>query len=226
MRARLLLFPLLFAWSIGCGGKVVVDSGGGGATGSGPSAATGSGPTTTSSGLTTTGCGPATTTTGAGGGSNGGCPVNEPVGGASCDLTAAPACSYGDTVRPECRDVWTCAGGVWSTAKTACAQFPPGVCGNMSQEGLTCTTQGAVCTYGDTICMCDDCAAGPCMAPPIWQCISPPAAPCPMIAPNEGSACSTEGAQCDYGFLCAGEGEQATCTNGLWVWTQNVACAG
>jgi hypothetical protein len=220
MRALLLLFPVLFAWSAGCGGKVVVDGGGGGAGG-----ATGSGPTTSGPGsTTTTGAGGSS---GAGGGNSVGCPKNEPVGGAFCNLTAAPACSYGDSVRPECRDVWTCTAGVWSMAKTACAQPPPGVCGNASQEGMTCTAQGVVCTYGDTICMCDDCAAGPCMAPPtIWQCITPPAAPCPMIAPNEGSPCVTFGAQCDYGFLCAGEGEEATCTNGSWLWTQNVACAG
>jgi hypothetical protein len=61
---------------------------------------------------------------------------------------------------------------------------------------------------------------------PDWSCAGPPStAGCPPIAPNQGTACSTAGLMCTYGFPCGGSGTTAVCKDGLWSW-MGVACPG
>jgi hypothetical protein len=43
---------------------------------------------------------------GAGGSSTVACPTTEPVAGAACEGSSASPCTYGDSVRPDCRDRW------------------------------------------------------------------------------------------------------------------------
>jgi hypothetical protein len=141
-------------------------------------------------------------------------------------VTQGLVCSYGDSVRVDCRDVWTCSAGIWDMGKTDCPMPPTGTCGSSAPaDGTTCSTQGDLCTYGDTLCLCSECPGGPCMAPPPkWTCSGPPTtAGCPPIAPNEGSACSMDGLMCTYGFPCGGSGANAVCSGGSWAW-QGVGC--
>jgi hypothetical protein len=53
--------------------------------------------------------------------------------------------------------------------------------------------------------------------PPAWGC-GTPAADCPKITPNAGTACSQEGQSCTYGQPCGISGQTTTCTDGAWVW--------
>jgi hypothetical protein len=85
---------------------------------------------------------------------------------------------------------------------------------------------GDVCTYGDTICYCG-CGGGLCADPVDWLCSAPPAGGgCPAIAPNDGTACSAEGASCLYGSACTPSFAEVNCTSGRWVWNLMIACAG
>jgi hypothetical protein len=208
----MLLAPLALA-TAACGGNVAVGSNGAG--GGHPSTTTG----TTTTGATTTG----TTTTG-GGGASGGCPAAEPSGGPCA--TAGLRCTYGDSVRPECRSDWTCSGGAWTTTKGVCIAPPPGHCPDASPAGASCGGRdGDVCTYGTTLCVCSQCPTGPCMAPPPkWSCAAAPAGACPPSAPNDGTPCDAPGAHCSYGFPCGGSGAVVDCKDGRWTWDPQIAC--
>jgi hypothetical protein len=201
----------------GCGGNVAV---GGGTT------TTKTTPSTTS----TTGAGGA----GAGGHAAGGhaaggsgaggqatdCPATPPGPGASCSK-AHLRCTYGDSALPECRATYFCEGSTWAAAANDCPEAP--ACTDGQTNGVACDgSDGARCLRsGTTICICSMCPEGMCHAPPSsWSCALAPGSPCPPLVPNDGSACSVEGAYCSYGFPCGGSGAVADCTAGAWVWAQ------
>jgi hypothetical protein len=223
----------LFA-AAACGGSVVNEATGG-ATGTGAGASTmGTGAGTTGTGAGTTGTGAATTgtgaaTTGVGGGEVGGpCPPSAPLAeGDVCSLPEGFRCTYGDSVRPECRTAWTC-NGAWTATSGPCDEPPPGVCGS-SQPGPQdmCAATNAVCVYGDSLCLCG-CGAGVlCTTPFNWFCTAPPTTPgCPEVVPNDGTLCAVPGVQCSYGDVCTPSGAMVSCTNGLWLWNTMIACGG
>jgi hypothetical protein len=190
MRTTLFLsLPFLF-WSLAaCSGSVEVSSGGSsGSGGSGGSGASSGGPV---------------------------CPAEEPIGQA-CDVPAV-RCTYGDSVRPECRNDWTCLNGQWTTTKSVCLE--PAMCpAAMPEGGSDCSPQGDVCTYDATICECNACSGGPCMPFPVWSCHSPPGSGCPVIVPNDGSACDDPSLVCTYGEPCGLSGATVQCTDGAWLW--------
>jgi hypothetical protein len=227
-----------------CGGNVVSGTGasGSGASGTGAGttgtgAGTGTGASTTGTGAGTTGTGASTTGTGAsttgtgastgtGGSVGAGCPASAPTVTSCAGVPDQLRCTYGSSVRPDCRDVWQCLNGEWLTQNGGCSEPPPGECGTTQPPPQTvCANMGDVCTYGDTICFCD-CGGGLCASPVDWLCSSPPPSPCPPIAPNDGTACAAEGAQCNYGSPCTPSGAVVNCTNGRWVWNLMIACAG
>jgi hypothetical protein len=193
-----------------CGVNVTVDGTGG----------------STTTGTPTTGTTPSGTTTVTG---TGPCPASEPAGGESCAGVPDPFnCSYGSSVRPECRDLWTCSGGTWTTAKTACVDPPPGACpASEPGTGVTCGTgTGDVCVYGETLCYCGCYGGDFCGAPYQWVCAPPPTTTgCPAVAPNAGTPCSGL-LQCVYGAVCSPDEAVATCTLGFWQWSANLACGG
>ena len=202
---------LPFALLAGCGSNVV--AGTGGATSSSSSSGTG---VTSSSGTGTT--------TGTGGSSPLACPTAEPAAGPCAGYPAGLTCTYGTQARVECRDKWVCSAGSWTTTKGICSMST--TCGTAPPTPATdCPMSGAVCSYDSTICICSQCPGGPCMAGPAqWSCAGPPTgASCPAIAPNAGTACTSEGVMCTYGFPCGGSGTLAQCTGGLWVW-EALAC--
>jgi hypothetical protein len=213
-----------------CGGSVV-DEGTGGATGAGTSTA-GTGASTpgtaTGAGASTTGTGASTTGTGSGGGtSTGPCPLSPPTGSASCaGVPDQFQCTYGDSVRPDCRIAWICSNGSWETTGNTCIE--PADCGSSEPGPQTvCANMGDVCTYGDSICFCG-CGGGVACLPPVdWSCNGPPTTPgCPAVVPNDGTPCNVPGVQCDYGEPCTQTNAVVACSNGLWLWNTMIACAG
>lgn len=199
-----------------CGGSVQTGTGGAG----------GSGNTGTSNNSTGTSTLTGNDTTSAGTGVPGGCPVAEPTNGSSCaGVMDGRQCTYGQSTRPECRDVWMCKGGMWNTTGSLCAM--PIDCGTTEPSmGTVCPNEGEVCVFGSDICVCSSCPGGPCMAPPPkWTCAGPPTtAGCPSIAPNNGTACFQSGLSCTYGFPCGSSGVTAECKDGVWTWDSTVAC--
>jgi hypothetical protein len=194
----------------GCGSSVVGTGGSGGTS-------TGSGTQSTATGTQSTGTG-----------TPGGCPAAEPTGGSCVGLPSGLACTYGSSVRPECRDQWSCASGNWEAPGNVCAMSPicPAAQPSASTVCQPSNPSGDVCTYGDTICLCAQCV-GLCTTPPIkWQCSPPPTTPgCPSIAPNEGTPCTSNGLACTYGNPCSQSGAATQCMNDVWAWVP-VACPG
>jgi hypothetical protein len=169
-------------------------------------------------------------TTGGDGGGNPGtsfCPSTEPVAGSSCLAPPGQRCTYGEEVRPECRNEWICNNGDWFTTKSVCLSPPADHCAFTEPPSGVCAQEGDVCVVGAaTICQCSSCFGGPCMAPPPkWQCSGPPTTPgCPAIVPNDGSACASEGLECTYGNVCSQSGALTRCKGGMWLWDTQIAC--
>jgi len=206
-----------------CGGSVV-EEGSGGAGGTATSS-TGAGATTTGTvGTGTTGTGAATTGSG-GGTSTGPCPASPPTGTSCAGVPDQFQCTYGESVRPDCRTSSICDNGTWETAGGEC--IGPADCGSVEPGSQTvCTNMGDVCTYSESICYCG-CGGGPaCVSPIDWKCAAPPTTPgCPAIAPNDGTPCTAAGVECTYGTPCTPSNAVVSCTNGLWLWNRMIACA-
>lgn len=219
MRAALRFIPVLtlFACSPGCGGDASVEPSGG-AGGSTSSATTGTSASSGTTGSTSTsGAG------GAGGGAESGCPVGEPVAAGACS-TEGLRCSYGDSVVPACRRGYRCQEGAWQADGGGCGDGPPD-CGITDPQGATCDVQSALCVSGTSFCVCGPCGGAGCPDPPWgWSCAGVSGDPsCPAVIPNDGTACSVEGADCFYGVMCASD-RSITCVGGTWVWAEEMAC--
>ena len=214
-------FPLLVLPALACGGSTFSASGG--SSGTGGTTGTGGG-STTGTGTGGTGSGGGTTTT-----KKSPCPKS-PAPGTACTIPNL-ACSYGDDVRAECREVDTCTGGVWVADHTACPPQSPACPSSPPPNKSSCSLDAGShrllrvpqrgrlrllrrARRGGGLCM---------VGPPEWYCGSPmgPAA-CPAITPNEGTTCSDAGLICSYPSGC---GLTASCTGGLWTWTMS-ACPG
>lgn len=126
------------------------------------------------------------------------------------------ACSYGDDPRSGCRWRYRCESGHWQTFD----QPDVGVCDTLaagcptSPPSGTCAVLGDSCVYPSDGVFCG-CATGE--PTPEWKCGDVPSAPCPTLLPNEGDLCSSS-STCDYGCNVDGQGVQASCDEGVWVW--------
>ena len=151
---------------------------------------------------------------------SGGCPTAEPSPNAPCSPVGI-ACTYGTSVRPECRSFWLCMANGFAQFSQACDAPPSGLCPS-SPASLSgdCANPGAICAFDDgTLCSCSQCHGGPCHTTATWGCVPPPStAGCTPIAPNEGTACTPESLECDYGDPCFGSGAKAKCSGGVWRW--------
>jgi hypothetical protein len=154
------------------------------------------------------------------------CPGTEPVIGASCAAEGV-VCTYGDSVRVDCRRARGCVMGTWimdpsedcrqPPANYCPAQVPADSCSAVTWTGMTIPTNGqAVCAYPDgTSCVCNICQGLGCSGQ-AWLCVSPPTNPaCPAIAPNLGAKCPSQGLECDYG-ICGQGGGQFICRKTVW----------
>jgi hypothetical protein len=152
------------------------------------------------------------------------CPEEEPNENDPCSLTFD--CSYGQSVRPDCRDRWTCRGGTW-TRVGSCVDAAPGYCpAQQPMEASACTPiinpeQRAGCEYsGNTFCECPCPTSGPnigCAPSEQWMCYGPSSAvDCPSLIPNLGTACTVQGTQCIYGDPCNFGGAVVICVQSVW----------
>jgi hypothetical protein len=167
------------------------------------------------------------------------CPDTEPTEGAPCLPTLD--CSYGQSVRPDCRHRWNCGAsspggtGAWHAVSLTCPEAPVGYCPPQQPTASTCTpmtnpNERADCEYpGNVFCQCA-CPYTPqnpgCASTEQWVCYGPPTTPgCPAVVPNLGTACSVQGTQCAYGDPCDVGGLAVYCRAGIWEVGQ-AACAG
>lgn len=156
------------------------------------------------------------------------CPPVPPSEGGECDAAQA-LCTYGDSVRAECRERWRCTGSSgWRLEPTECPEVPDAYCPDVPPDG-DCTPLDALgnqvefqdgeiaCTYADsTVCVCRDCSDEACAGGPNWECIHPPEdLDCPTGAPNIGQPCEVQGLVCDYGDPCV-SGALRMCREGVW----------
>ena len=155
------------------------------------------------------------------------CPAAEPADGASCTRDQLE-CEYNGDPRRECRNVAVCVGTTWRIRRpqtsgpdgvTWCAAPPPPAMCPATLDvanGQSCAAQGAVCTYGGTLCECTSCVSfpvGTCSRPRVWLCDGRPTG-CPASAPRIGDACAQEGVDCAYG--CNSAGGNVVCRGGVW----------
>jgi hypothetical protein len=72
-----------------------------------------------------------------------------------------------------------------------------------------CTGAPGECGYPDgTICTCGN------FLGPMWICYTPSGA-CPLVVPNAGTPCASEGLTCPYD----GCNMVVVCSSGLWGWS-------
>jgi hypothetical protein len=152
------------------------------------------------------------------------CPDSEPAEGQAC--SGAVDCSYGQSIRPDCRHRWGCVGGAWHAVSLACPQAPGGYCPPQEPMPSSCTPMPnagdrAGCEYpGNIFCECACPSSGPalgCSPTEQWACYGPPATPgCPALVPNLGTACSVQGTQCAYGDPCNVGGLAVYCRAAVW----------
>jgi hypothetical protein len=157
------------------------------------------------------------------------CPAQEPSAGEQCTIAGA-TCWYGDSPRPDCRDIWNCTSGLWHAARQGCAQLPDGYCpASQPDMSTSCTavfdpTRRGDCGYaGGVLCGCP-CVAGHvtdagvmACGPSRFVCFPAPTTPgCPSTPPNIGTSCTVQGVQCVYGNPCDVDGIAVLCRAAVW----------
>jgi hypothetical protein len=158
----------------------------------------------------------------------GSCPANEPSEGDVCS-GGGFACWYGDSGRPDCRNIWECLSGAWHSTRSGCAQLPDGFCPTTEPDNsILCqassdSSSRGDCVYpGGVLCDCPcvqtvtDAGAFVCGSS-AFICYGPPSTDgCPVIAPNMGTPCTVQGVQCVYANPCDGLGAAIMCRAGVW----------
>jgi hypothetical protein len=158
------------------------------------------------------------------------CPEGLPPAGALC--IEGVACEYGSDPDVACDAVARCSGGQWSVraatgtwCSTALDQACPTSYASLLQERTACAPVGTSCTYPEARCACaTHCGMiGAAGGGAFWCCPDGPSglSGCPMPRPRIGSACTSNGAVCDYGG-CSGN-VTLKCTDATWQPT-SIAC--
>ena len=152
------------------------------------------------------------------------CPASEPNQGDPCALGIN--CSYGSSVRPDCRHRWSCLAGGWNAISLTCPQAPVGYCPAQQPMASSCVpmtnpNERAGCEYpGNVYCQCtcpNSGANAGCAPMEQWVCYGPPTTPgCPPVVPNLGTVCTVQGTQCAYGDPCNVGGLAVYCEAGIW----------
>lgn len=158
------------------------------------------------------------------------CPSAPPVNGSSCSENGI-ACTYGDSLRLDCRTQAECFDNEWSVydgsscvqpPQATCPASPPdegSACESIDSQGNLSTGDSAIsCIYDtNTFCVCRECPDGFCDDGPGWECLPPPADDrCPSVSPNLGETCDVAGLSCEYGDPCLDDGSSRFCRNGYW----------
>lgn len=155
------------------------------------------------------------------------CPIGEPAADTSC-LTNGIVCGYGSSRRSDCRVVFTCEGRRWVKGAASCPSVPSDFCPTEPMKAAECAPKGfdglppradglgPGCVHANgAICHCP-CLGGRCDPTSRWQCFDPPAADCPPVAPNLGTACDVESRECTYGHSCSPPGTRVRCLDSRW----------
>ena len=162
------------------------------------------------------------------------CPEQEPQAGTDCTPEGI-VCSYGSSVSSLCRATYTCSGYSWMVASEGpCVEPPEGYCPEVPPTNRercvasgpddpamwTDFRSGTTCEYdGGVGCECHCCF--PELGEQVeellaWVCQYPPEdLNCPLVAPNLGEGCATEGTECTYGDPCR-SGHKVACRDGVW----------
>lgn len=165
------------------------------------------------------------------------CPETQPQPGDSCQDNQL-LCSYGDQDDLYCRSSFKCVSGTWTlpepqTIHTGeCKKPPVGWCLAKQKPGEQCepSTWGSPgCVYGEdserVTCYCEAFGIGASVGG--WYCYGPPAdLRCPSAIPPIGTACGSQGVECNYGPLDCTRHPYASvfCFEGQWQEGIGPAC--
>jgi hypothetical protein len=158
-----------------------------------------------------------------------GCPATVPTDGSPCTPGFALACEYGKDAH--CTQTAACASDgsngsftwfvTWSDP--SCTGNPASCPASFGAVpiGTSCTDTQDSCTYGEGRCACVSCADGTTYGGGEWECDRwQTPTNCPEPRPLLGTACSSEGQECDYGPECCAQvniGPPMICTGGYWA---------
>jgi hypothetical protein len=159
------------------------------------------------------------------------CPSSPPAQNAACSKNGL-WCEYGNNPSITCNTTAQCANGSWIVTVGADCFTPPNssACAATFDSvpvGQSCgNLAGTFCSYEKGQCGCTV-PNGPvpedASAAAKWFC-DEPAAGCPMPRPRLGTACTSEGLECDYSPCVLPTGASLVCQGGAWE-NQPYGCA-
>lgn len=144
------------------------------------------------------------------------CPATPPVAGTPCTPydTWESYCTYGTEVLSDCRTIFRCREGdpTWVEVPRChmVTDCPP-----QPAARKACGVDRGRCAYADgEHCVCTGLDGYHCARPALG---------CPLVPPNAGTLCETEGLVCDYSVdeECCDHGNtgyRADCKRGVWSW--------
>ena len=146
------------------------------------------------------------------------CPTSPPTPGSACLTTkGGPKCEYGTNPDPGCNQVFVCVSNAWVDQSSGQICAPQSDCPATYASvpsGQDCSPEQLSCAYPQGECICTKSWGGVQRTTPGWDCF-PAQSGCPAPRPDIGSACTTQGQQCDYGG-CSG-GITLECNGTSWV---------
>jgi hypothetical protein len=138
------------------------------------------------------------------------CPDAVPTDGTACGLPGL-SCEYGGDAHLLCSQIADCLDGTWSVPANQCV--PASNCPAAFGANRDCLSRGP-CDYPEGRCECTACSGGVHWQCRAWTDVGPG---CDPTRPRAGSACSSEGAQCNYADCCGVSlGPDLVCTDGRW----------
>lgn len=146
-----------------------------------------------------------------------GCPDQLPADGVPC-APLGRSCEYGAFSWHDCNSYASCTTRGWVVHAPLAAVCAPNntMCpasASAITAGSACDNGGLECFFRESTCYCPRPATGD--AGTVWTCDAP-APGCPSPRPFVGSACSTEGQECDYA-ACLLHNVRQRCQGGVWV---------
>jgi hypothetical protein len=162
--------------------------------------------------------------------SSGPCPSSPPEPSTNCAADADALCSWGDDPRFYCRPHAFCVASSWELYDAGCAPLAAGCPTTNPTPTLTdtapCTYEelGLDCQYAGYAITC----SGLCydgadfLGYNLWCAATQSnSAACPVLVPNAGAPCDSEGLFCVYDNSC--QGFLLGCSGGFWLW-QETTC--
>jgi len=154
------------------------------------------------------------------------CPGTPPTAGGTCSASKGmEKCEYGTNPDPSCNQVFACPAGTWvdQTTGTLCPsqQSCPSSFASVPVSQDCSNFNTLSCAYPEGECICTQSPNGLISQTPVWACFAAQSG-CPQPRPDIGTACTTQGASCNYG-ACSG-GVQLVCNGQTWQESLTVIC--